>query len=88
MQEGPPWAVDAWGLGILMQEAFSNTPMAAVEQLRNTQVPAGGTGGGGGWGPDGWAAAHTTWGPCGGAACGVQCGLADHKWLQPFRQPA
>jgi hypothetical protein len=36
--EGPPWAVDSWGLGIMMQEVFSNTPMAAVEQLRNTQV--------------------------------------------------
>jgi SCY1-like protein 1 len=34
--QGPPWAVDAWGLGCLMQEVFSGEPLGAVEQLRRT----------------------------------------------------
>ena len=34
IQQSPPWAVDAWGLGCLMQEVFSGEPMAQVENLR------------------------------------------------------
>eukprot|EP01025_Chloroclados_australasicus_P044658 TRINITY_DN4855_c0_g2_i1.p1 TRINITY_DN4855_c0_g2~~TRINITY_DN4855_c0_g2_i1.p1 ORF type:complete len:807 (+),score=106.86 TRINITY_DN4855_c0_g2_i1:50-2422(+) len=34
--KGAPWAIDAWGLGCLMQEVFSGQPMTSVEQLRNT----------------------------------------------------
>ena len=34
--EGPAWAVDAWGLGCLIREAFSGAPLAAMEQLRDT----------------------------------------------------
>ena len=37
--QGPPWAVDAWGLGCLMQEVFSQQDMASVENLR--WVPGG-----------------------------------------------
>ena len=32
----PVWAVDAWGLGCLMQESFSGRPLARTEDLRNT----------------------------------------------------
>lgn len=32
----PPWAVDAWGLGCLMQEVFAGRPMMSVDQLRET----------------------------------------------------
>ena len=35
---GPPWAVDAWGLGCLIREAFSGAPLRAVEQLRETEA--------------------------------------------------
>ncbi|GFR47514.1 hypothetical protein Agub_g9146 [Astrephomene gubernaculifera] len=38
IQQGPPWAVDAWGLGCLTQEVFSCTEMASVEDLRRTDV--------------------------------------------------
>jgi SCY1-like protein 1 len=34
--EGPSWAVDAWGLGCLIREAFSGQPLTAMEQLRDT----------------------------------------------------
>ncbi|KAK9810296.1 hypothetical protein WJX72_008245 [[Myrmecia] bisecta] len=34
--QSPPWAVDAWGLGCLMQEAFSGQQLARTEDLRNT----------------------------------------------------
>jgi SCY1-like protein 1 len=34
---GPPWAVDAWGLGCMIQEVFSGQPLRAVEQLRQTE---------------------------------------------------
>ncbi|KIZ00223.1 putative inactive serine/threonine-protein kinase scy1 [Monoraphidium neglectum] len=36
--QGPPWAVDSWGLGCMMQEVFSGEPLRAVEQLRRTEV--------------------------------------------------
>lgn len=36
VQQGPPWAVDAWGLGCLMQEAYSGQALARTEELRNT----------------------------------------------------
>lgn len=34
IRESPPWAVDAWGLGCLMQEVFSCEDMKSVENLR------------------------------------------------------
>lgn len=36
VQQSPPWAVDAWGLGCLMQEAFSGQQLARTEDLRST----------------------------------------------------
>lgn len=36
IQQGPPWAVDSWGLGCLMQEAFNGQEMGSMEELRNT----------------------------------------------------
>jgi hypothetical protein len=33
--QAPPWAVDAWGLGCLMQEAYSGQPLQRTEGLRN-----------------------------------------------------
>ena len=36
MQQGPPCAVDAWGLGCLMQEAYSGQALTRTEELRNT----------------------------------------------------
>ena len=40
VKEGPPWAVDAWGVGCLMQEAFSGRLLTQTEDLRNTeQIP-------------------------------------------------
>ena len=40
VKEGPPWAVDAWGVGCLMQEAFSGRLLMQTEDLRNTeQIP-------------------------------------------------
>ena len=33
--QAPPWAVDAWGLGCLMQEAYSGQPLQKTESLRN-----------------------------------------------------
>ena len=33
--QSPPWAVDAWGLGCLMQEAFSGVELSRTEDLRN-----------------------------------------------------
>ena len=36
VQQGPPWAVDAWGLGCLMQEVYAGQPLARTEDLRNT----------------------------------------------------
>ncbi|GIL75242.1 hypothetical protein Vretifemale_5022, partial [Volvox reticuliferus] len=38
VRQGPPWAVDAWGLGCLTQEVFSCTEMSNVENLRHTDV--------------------------------------------------
>ncbi|GLI62075.1 hypothetical protein VaNZ11_004633 [Volvox africanus] len=38
VRQGPPWAVDAWGLGCLTQEVFSCTEMSSVENLRHTEV--------------------------------------------------
>lgn len=34
IQQGPPWAVDAWGLGCLTQEVFAGSTMTSVENLR------------------------------------------------------
>ncbi|KAF5836824.1 kinase-like domain-containing protein [Dunaliella salina] len=34
--QSPPWAVDAWGLGCFMQEAFSRQYLQSVENLRQT----------------------------------------------------
>ena len=36
VQQGPPWAVDAWGLGCLMQEAYGGQALTRTEELRNT----------------------------------------------------
>ncbi|KAL4446317.1 hypothetical protein ABPG77_003124 [Micractinium sp. CCAP 211/92] len=36
VKDGPAWAVDAWGLGCLMQEVYSGQPLARTEDLRNT----------------------------------------------------
>lgn len=36
VRDGPSWAVDAWGLGCLMQEVYSGSPLARTEDLRNT----------------------------------------------------
>jgi len=33
----PPYAVDAWGLGCLMQEVYSGSLLTEIEQLRNTK---------------------------------------------------
>ena len=35
VSQSPPWAIDSWGLGCLMQEAFSATPLKRTEDLRN-----------------------------------------------------
>jgi len=35
VSQAPPWAVDAWGLGCLMQEAYSGQPLERTESLRN-----------------------------------------------------
>lgn len=32
--DSPPWAVDAWGLGCLIQETFSNSALRAMEDLK------------------------------------------------------
>ena len=37
VQQSPPWAVDAWGLGCLMQEAFSGRTLTRTQELRNTE---------------------------------------------------
>lgn len=36
IKDGPAWAVDAWGLGCLMQEVYSGRPLERTEDLRNT----------------------------------------------------
>lgn len=38
IQQSPPWAVDAWGMGCLMQEAFSAKELMRTEDLRNTDT--------------------------------------------------
>ena len=35
VEQSPPWAVDSWGLGCLVQEAFSGSELARTEDLRN-----------------------------------------------------
>lgn len=35
ISQSPPWAVDAWGLGCLVQEAFSGRELSRTEDLRN-----------------------------------------------------
>lgn len=38
---GPVWAIDSWGLGCLMQEAFRGSALPSAEQLTNTSaIPA------------------------------------------------
>ncbi len=37
VQQSPPWAVDAWGVGCLMQEAFSAKILSRTEDLRSTE---------------------------------------------------
>lgn len=40
--QGPPWAVDAWGLGCLLQETFSGQRLLRAEDLRQTaSIPPG-----------------------------------------------
>lgn len=40
--QGPPWAVDAWGLGCLLQETFSGALLSSAERLRDTKsIPPG-----------------------------------------------
>lgn len=40
VRESPPWAVDAWGLGCLMQELYSGAQLQRTEDLRSTdQIP-------------------------------------------------
>lgn len=42
VQQGPPWAVDAWGLGCLMQEVYSGQFLTRTEELRNVAcIPKG-----------------------------------------------
>ena len=36
VQQGPPWAVDAWGLGCLIQEAYRGRELTRTEELRDT----------------------------------------------------
>lgn len=38
IRQSPPYAVDSWGLGCLIQEICSNGYMSSVEALRNTEV--------------------------------------------------
>lgn len=38
VQQSPVWAVDAWGMGCLMQEGFSGRPLSRTEDLRNTRA--------------------------------------------------
>ena len=35
--EGPPWAIDAWGLGCLIQEVYRGVPLSRTDQLRETE---------------------------------------------------
>ena len=36
VQQGPPWAVDAWGLGCLIQEVYRGAVLTRTEELRDT----------------------------------------------------
>ncbi|CAI0552283.1 unnamed protein product [Linum tenue] len=36
IRKSPPWAIDAWGLGCLINELFSGTKLAKTEDLRST----------------------------------------------------
>ena len=38
IRQSPPYSVDSWGLGCLIQEICSNGYMSSVEALRNTEV--------------------------------------------------
>ncbi|KAL6779810.1 hypothetical protein ACKKBG_A13815 [Auxenochlorella protothecoides x Auxenochlorella symbiontica] len=38
VRAAPPWAVDAWGLGCLMQELYSGHALERLEDLRRTDV--------------------------------------------------
>ena len=35
--EGPPWAIDSWGLGCLIREVYGGGAMTSAEQLRDIQ---------------------------------------------------
>lgn len=37
VRQAPPWAIDAWGLGCLLQEAFGGRELARTEDLRSTE---------------------------------------------------
>ena len=40
--EGPPWAIDSWGLGCLIREVYGEGAMTSAEQLRDIQhIPKG-----------------------------------------------
>lgn len=36
VQQGPPWAVDSWGLGCLIQEVYRGAALTRTEELRDT----------------------------------------------------
>ena len=36
VKDSPAWALDSWGLGCLVQEVYSGSPLRSLEQLRNT----------------------------------------------------
>ncbi|CAI7802369.1 unnamed protein product [Closterium sp. NIES-53] len=36
IRKGPPYAIDSWGLGCLIQEVFSGHQLTRTEELRNT----------------------------------------------------
>lgn len=38
LRNAPPWSIDAWGLGVAMQEVFRGGELRAVEQLREMQA--------------------------------------------------
>lgn len=37
IHDSPPWAIDAWGLGCLIQEVFAQDQLHRTEELRRTQ---------------------------------------------------
>jgi hypothetical protein len=85
VKDGPSWAVDAWGLGCLIQEVFSGRPLARTEDLRNTGARQGGEGEAGG--AEVAMGACSGWGWVGGwvRSAAVRRCLQD---LQGMRVPA